>query len=100
MPINFSRKHHLFIFYQLFWFNSVLQFSILNAFLYDATVLDYRANKDKNCALKTVGKWSFSTGYGIGFPKKSKWLSVFNDELFELHKDGLYCVQMLISILK
>ncbi|KAI1720636.1 ligated ion channel l-glutamate- and glycine-binding site domain-containing protein [Ditylenchus destructor] len=49
----------------------------LDAFVYDAVVLDYQAGKDVNCELMTVGKWAVSTGYGIGFPKNSPHVNRF-----------------------
>uniref|UniRef100_A0A915LVZ2 Uncharacterized protein n=1 Tax=Meloidogyne javanica TaxID=6303 RepID=A0A915LVZ2_MELJA len=47
----------------------------LDAFIYDAVVLDHQAGKDPNCGLMTVGKWASMTGYGIGFPKNSPLVS-------------------------
>ena len=51
-------------------------------------MLDFKASQDSKCKLKTVGKWSALTGYGIGFPKNSKWISTFNEELLKLQHDG------------
>uniref|UniRef100_A0A915D642 Uncharacterized protein n=1 Tax=Ditylenchus dipsaci TaxID=166011 RepID=A0A915D642_9BILA len=58
----------------------------LDAFVYDAVVLDYQAGKDSNCELMTVGKWAVSTGYGIGFPKNSPHVQRVNQ--FMLHIKG------------
>ena len=60
----------------------------LNAFIYDATVLDYMASHDDNCRLKTVGKWFAATGYGIGFPKGSRWITVVNKFMVQFQYDG------------
>ena len=62
--------------------------SDLNAFIYDASVLEFKASQDDKCMLKTVGKWSSLTGYGIGFPRKSKWRDIFDKELLNLQHDG------------
>uniref|UniRef100_A0AC35UDE0 Glutamate receptor n=1 Tax=Rhabditophanes sp. KR3021 TaxID=114890 RepID=A0AC35UDE0_9BILA len=60
----------------------------LNAFIYDAVVLDYLAGKDANCELMMVGKWASMTGYGIGFPKNSPHLKAVNKFLSQYAKDG------------
>ena len=60
----------------------------LNAFIYDATVLDYMASHDDHCRLKTVGKWFAATGYGIGFPKGSRWIQVINKFMVQFQYDG------------
>ena len=60
----------------------------LNAFIYDATVLEYLASHDDNCRLKTVGKWFAATGYGIGFPKGSRWIQVVNRFMVQFQYDG------------
>ena len=62
--------------------------SELNAFIYDATVLDYMASHDDNCRLKTVGKWFAATGYGVGFPKGSRWIQVVNRFMVQFQYDG------------
>lgn len=60
----------------------------LNAFIYDATVLEYIAARDKDCKLRTVGKWYAMTGYGIAFQKGSKWVEDFNKQLVRFQNDG------------
>lgn len=68
---------------------AVVGVSELNAFIYDATVLDYMASHDDNCRLKTVGKWFAATGYGIGFPKGSRWIQVVNRFMVQFQYDGM-----------
>ena len=65
----------------------------INAFIYDATVLEYLAGHDDSCKLRTVGNWYAMTGYGIGFPKGSKWIDRINKHMIQFQHDGqqLYC---------
>jgi ionotropic glutamate receptor NMDA 2B len=35
-----------------------------------------------------VGNWYAMTGYGIGFPKQSKFKDMINKELIEMHYSG------------
>ncbi|VDN54721.1 unnamed protein product [Dracunculus medinensis] len=60
----------------------------LDAFIYDAVVLDYQAGKDANCELITVGKWATMTGYGIGFPKNSPHLQKVNQYMLQYQQKG------------
>ena len=60
----------------------------LDAFIYDASVLEFKASQENPCTFKIVGKWSSMTGYSIGFPKKSKWINTFDKQLFRLQHDG------------
>jgi len=60
----------------------------LHAFLYDAVVLDYLSGQDDGCKLRVVGNWYAMTGYGIGFPKQSKFKDMINKELIEMHYSG------------
>uniref|UniRef100_A0AC34QH57 Uncharacterized protein n=1 Tax=Panagrolaimus sp. JU765 TaxID=591449 RepID=A0AC34QH57_9BILA len=60
----------------------------LDAFIYDAVVLDYQAGKDANCELMTVGKWSTMTGYGIGFPKNSPHVQRVNQFMLQYQQKG------------
>ncbi|XP_074647823.1 glutamate receptor ionotropic, NMDA 2B-like isoform X2 [Tubulanus polymorphus] len=60
----------------------------IDAFIYDATVLQYRAAHDDLCKLRTVGKWYAMTGYGVAFPKGSKWIPRVNKELVKMTNDG------------
>ncbi|KAJ7992644.1 hypothetical protein DPEC_G00280810 [Dallia pectoralis] len=62
----------------------------LDAFIYDAAVLNYMAGRDEGCKLVTIGsgKVFASTGYGIAIQKESGWkrhvdlaiLQLFGDE--------------------
>uniref|UniRef100_A0A2I3RID4 Glutamate receptor n=1 Tax=Pan troglodytes TaxID=9598 RepID=A0A2I3RID4_PANTR len=47
----------------------------LDAFIYDAAVLNYMARKDEGCKLVTIGsgKVFATTGYGIALHKGSRW---------------------------
>jgi glutamate receptor ionotropic, NMDA 2B len=60
----------------------------LDAFVYDAVVLDYQAGKDPNCELMTVGKWASMTGYGIGFPKNSPLVAKVNQFMLQYQQRG------------
>ncbi|CAI5790801.1 glutamate receptor ionotropic, NMDA 2D [Podarcis lilfordi] len=52
-----------------------LQTGKLDAFIYDAAVLNYMARKEEGCKLVTIGsgKVFATTGYGIALQKGSKW---------------------------
>ncbi|CAH8580920.1 unnamed protein product [Schistosoma turkestanicum] len=60
----------------------------LDAFLYDANVLDYWTMKDEGCKLRTVGNLYAMTGYGIGFAKNSRWLTKVNSRILDYQKNG------------
>ncbi|KAL3877864.1 hypothetical protein ACJMK2_035508 [Sinanodonta woodiana] len=67
---------------------SALKRQEIHAFIYDSTVLEYWAGRDPECDLKTVGKWYAMTGYGIGFPRGSKYIDEFNKVLLEFQNNG------------
>ncbi|XP_052790381.1 glutamate receptor ionotropic, NMDA 2B-like [Mya arenaria] len=60
----------------------------IDAFIYDATVLEYNAGKDTECDLLTVGKWYAMTGYGVGFPKNSPHVDEVNKIILDLQRNG------------
>ena len=62
----------------------------LDAFIYDAVVLDYQVGKDVNCELMTVGKWASMTGYGVGFPKNSPLVNRVNHFMLHYQQKGLW----------
>jgi len=51
-------------------------------------VLEYNAGRDEDCDLLTVGKWYAMTGYGVGFPKGSPYISEVNKIILELQQNG------------
>ncbi|XP_076458545.1 uncharacterized protein LOC143292240 [Babylonia areolata] len=60
----------------------------IQAFIYDATTLEYAVGRDTGCKLKSVGKRYAETGYGVGFPKKSPWVKKFNRVLLRMQDEG------------
>lgn len=62
----------------------------LDAFIYDAAVLNYMAGKDEGCKLVTIGsgKVFATTGYGIALPKASRWKRPIDLALLQFLGDG------------
>ncbi|XP_037072031.1 glutamate receptor ionotropic, NMDA 2A-like isoform X2 [Pollicipes pollicipes] len=60
----------------------------LDAFLYDATVLQYMVAQDDDCEILTVGSWYGMTGYGVGFRRGSKYVDQFNKKLMQYNDHG------------
>nr|XP_033963798.1 glutamate receptor ionotropic, NMDA 2C-like isoform X4 [Pseudochaenichthys georgianus] len=62
----------------------------LNAFIYDAAVLNYMAGKDEGCKLVTIGsgKVFATTGYGIALQKDSRWKRLIDLALLQFLGDG------------
>lgn len=69
--------------------NCLLNCRDLNAFIYDATVLEYWASHDEYCKLKTVGSWYATSGYGVGFPKGSQWIDKVNKHMISFQHNGI-----------
>ncbi|CAH2302194.1 glutamate receptor ionotropic, NMDA 2C [Pelobates cultripes] len=62
----------------------------LDAFIYDAAVLNYMAGKDEGCKLVTIGsgKVFATTGYGIALQKNSRWKRPIDLALLQFLGDG------------
>ncbi|XP_030649514.1 glutamate receptor, ionotropic, N-methyl D-aspartate 2Ca [Chanos chanos] len=62
----------------------------LDAFIYDAAVLNYMAGKDEGCKLVTIGsgKVFATTGYGIALQKGSRWKRPIDLALLQFLADG------------
>ncbi|XP_077481503.1 glutamate receptor ionotropic, NMDA 2C-like isoform X2 [Stigmatopora argus] len=62
----------------------------LDAFIYDAAVLNYMAGKDEGCKLVTIGsgKVFATTGYGIALQKESRWKRLIDLALLQFLGDG------------
>ncbi|CAL8396369.1 unnamed protein product [Gadus morhua 'NCC'] len=62
----------------------------LDAFIYDAAVLNYMARKDEGCKVMTIGsgKVFATTGYGIALHKTSRWKRPLDLALLQLVGDG------------
>ncbi|XP_069510959.1 glutamate receptor ionotropic, NMDA 2C isoform X2 [Ambystoma mexicanum] len=67
-----------------------LKMGKLDAFIYDAAVLNYMAGKDEGCKLVTIGsgKVFATTGYGIALQKDSKWKRAIDLALLQYLGDG------------
>lgn len=64
--------------------------SELNAFIYDAHVLNYWVSRDEGCKLRIVGNLYAMTGYGIGFTKGHKWVEKINSRILDYQKNGRF----------
>lgn len=60
----------------------------LDAFLYDAVILDYRSGQDDGCKLRVVGSWYAMTAYGIALPKGSKYKEMIDRKILEYSHSG------------
>lgn len=62
----------------------------MDAFIYDAAVLNYMAGKDEGCKLVTIGsgKVFATTGYGIALQKDSRWKRPIDLALLQFLGDG------------
>jgi len=70
----------------------------LDAFIYDATVLEYLVGQDSECVLLTDGSWFAMTGYGVGFPRHSKFRDLVNQKLMEYRENGtVSCTNVLYT---
>ncbi|XP_051560420.1 glutamate receptor ionotropic, NMDA 2B-like isoform X2 [Myxocyprinus asiaticus] len=62
----------------------------LDAFIYDAAVLNYMAGRDEGCKLVTIGSGYIfaTTGYGIAIQKDSGWKRAVDLAILQLFGDG------------
>lgn len=68
----------------------MLYFRKLDAFIYDAAVLNYKAGRDEGCKLVTIGSGYIfaTTGYGIALQKGSPWKRQIDLALLQFVGDG------------
>lgn len=62
----------------------------LDAFIYDAAVLNYMAGRDDGCKLVTIGSGYIfaTTGYGIALQKGSYWKRLVDLAILGIIGDG------------
>ena len=74
--------------------NNIFARRKLDAFIYDAAVLNYMAGKDEGCKLVTIGsgKVFATTGYGIALQKDSRWKRLIDLALLQFLGDGGWAV--------
>lgn len=71
----------------------------IQAFIYDASPLQFQVGIDKNCQLMLVGKPYAMSGYAVAFPKGQTELKEEMDDLIlELQDDGKGYAQGLSSL--
>lgn len=76
--------------FRMLWVSGVFNHRKLDAFIYDAAVLNYMAGRDEGCKLVTIGsgKVFASTGYGIAIQKDSGWKRQVDLAILQLFGDG------------
>lgn len=67
-----------------------ISLSKLDAFIYDAAVLNYMAGRDEGCKLVTIGSGYIfaTTGYGIALQKGSPWKREVDLAILAIIGDG------------
>lgn len=75
---------------KLIIFPSFFLDSKLDAFIYDAAVLNYMAGRDEGCKLVTIGSGYIfaTTGYGIAIQKDAGWKRPVDLAILQLFGDG------------
>lgn len=73
----------------ILFYHCLISLRQIQAFIYDASPLQYQVGIDKNCQLMLVGKPYAMSGYAIAFPKGQTELKEEMDDLIlELQDDG------------